>query len=115
MIEALRPLGLHATVPELVSALAPLRHGRWGIRISGGMLDAILKDVQHQSLINAILLDGFKRDGYDTTYSALYPEYVQACSTIGIKPFTLKTFKNRALQKQARWERNLNKTASKAG
>lgn len=110
LMEALRPLGLNATVTELATALIPLKEGRWGIRISAEMLETIQRDVQHQSLINATILAGLKRQGYDTTYRDLYPEYVEACGRIGVKPFTLKTFQNRALQRQARWERNLNKT-----
>lgn len=115
LIEVLRPLGLNATIPELAAALAPLKEGRWGIRISADMLETIRRDVQHQSLINATILAGLKRNGYDTTYRDLYPEYVEACRQIGVKPFALKTFQNRALQRQARWERNLNKTPSKVG
>lgn len=102
LIEALRPLGLSATVPELASALSPMQEGKWGLRISREMLDSILRDVQHQALINEVLLRGFKRDGYETTYRDLYPDYQTACALVGIRPLSFKTFANRALREN-RW------------
>lgn len=104
LIEALRPLGLNATIPELASALAPMQEGKWGLRISREMLDSILRDVEHQALINAVLIDGFKAHGYETTYRDLYPAYREKCEALGVRALSLKTFCNRALR-EPRWER----------
>jgi len=107
LVEALQPLGLNASIAQVAHALLPLRHDRWAIRISGAMLEAIIEDNRHQVLINNIIMNGLKQLGYETTYADLYPDYVAACRVMGFAPLSLKTFKNRALQRESRWQKRL--------
>lgn len=106
IVEALRPLGLTAAAADVAKALEPLCRGRrYAIRLNATMLRAIVDEARHQAIINRVVHDGMKRDGYHSRYLDFYPDYLHACELAGIAPVKPRTFQNRALQKQLWWER----------
>ena len=112
LIAALRPLGLNATLDEFAIALAPLCNGQACFRIESRMVANIIHQSRHQQLINSVIMAGCKRSGYETTYRDLYPVYVKACKIHHFEPVSLKTFQNRALQRESRYERTLKRAIS---
>lgn len=108
IVEALTPLGLNASPVQVAQALAPLvlTKDRYAFRFCSSTLRTILDDAKHQAIINQVIHDGMKEHGYESNYRDFYPTYCKAAATAGFPPFSLKTFQNRALQKQLWWERH---------
>ena len=105
LIEALRPLGLNASVSDVSRVLLPLARDRFALRITRSTLEHVVAEARHQALINRVVYDGCKREGYRKPYSAFYPEYLEACRHHGETPYSLSTFQKRAFEQRLRCER----------
>lgn len=101
LVDILRPLGLKGTVREVVETIDKYvkqnkrAAGGWAVTINSKRIKEAVKDYRHQEIIDTIT-EIKKTCDNAPTYEAIYPRYCRRCRQERIKPFSLKTFKNRA-------------------
>ena len=85
--------GIRPTADAAIRALAVQSIGR----ISPLMIDHLARQYAQQSLINGCVEYTMQTMGPQSPYSVAYTFYLDHARLRGLKPISLKTFKNRAL------------------
>ncbi|MBI3131460.1 MAG: hypothetical protein HYZ13_09055 [Acidobacteria bacterium] len=61
-------------------------------------IQALLREYQHQAMIDRVATWGLRVFGAESRYADCYPQYVEEAKAHGFEPYALKTFQNRAFK-----------------
>lgn len=61
-------------------------------------IQALLREYQHQALIDRVATWGLRVFGAESRYADCYPQYMAEAKAHGFEPYALKTFQNRAFR-----------------